>query len=134
MADEDCFMREGIRNTHNAHIWSSENPDSTVSSKIQHKFGINIWERILGDHLLGQYLLPKILSGVKYFVFLQHVLRDLMLGIPATVRQKMWFILNGASAHLAIAVRNHINATYPGKCIKRFGSFALPPCYTDLNR
>lgn len=39
---ESCFMREGVVNMHIAHMWSSENPRSTVPSKLQHMFGINI--------------------------------------------------------------------------------------------
>lgn len=132
-SDEACFTREGVVNTHNAHMWSSENPHITVSSKVQHRFSINIWAGILGDHLLGPYLLPERLNGAKYLVFLQHVLPDLLQGIPATVRQNMLFMHDGAPAHFSIAVRNHLDATYPGRWIGRGGPVAWPPRSPDLN-
>ncbi|GBM14242.1 hypothetical protein AVEN_167324-1 [Araneus ventricosus] len=75
-----------------------------------------IWAGILGDHLLGPYLLPdRLPNGSKYLDFLQHVLPDLLQRIETTVRQNMWFMYNGAPADFSIVVRNHLDATYPSK-------------------
>lgn len=72
ISDETCFTREGVINTHNSHMWWSENPHSTFSSK---------WN-----------------TGRKYLAFLQHVLPKLLQGIPPTVRQNKWFRHDGAPA------------------------------------
>ncbi|GBM50286.1 hypothetical protein AVEN_219060-1 [Araneus ventricosus] len=132
-SDEACLTREGVFNTHNAHMWSSENPHITVSSNVQHKFSINIWVGILGDNLLRPYVLLERLNDVKYLVSLQHVLLDFLHGIPTTVRQNLWFMHDGVSAHVSIVVRTHLDATYPWRWIRRGGPVAWPPRSPDLN-
>ncbi|GBN09982.1 hypothetical protein AVEN_61206-1 [Araneus ventricosus] len=88
-SDETCFTRESVFNTLCAYVVVRKF-HITVSSDVQHKFSNNIWAGILGDHLLGPYLLPERLNGtVKYLVFLQHVLPDLLQGIPTNLRQNM---------------------------------------------
>ncbi|GBM15224.1 hypothetical protein AVEN_144021-1 [Araneus ventricosus] len=94
-------------------MWSSENPHITISSNVQHKFSINICAGILGDHLLRSYLLPERINGAKYLVFLQHAIPDMLQEIPTTVGQNMWFMHDGARAHISIAMRNHLDATNP---------------------
>ncbi|GFV61220.1 uncharacterized protein TNCV_500121 [Trichonephila clavipes] len=42
---------------------------------------------MLGDPLLGPYVLPECLDGAKYLVFLQHVLPELLQGVvPLSTR------------------------------------------------
>ncbi|GBL93627.1 hypothetical protein AVEN_25625-1 [Araneus ventricosus] len=45
----------------------------------------------------------------------------------------MWFMHDGAPAHFSIVVRNHLDATYPGRWIGRGGPVAWPPLSPELN-
>ncbi|GBN41973.1 hypothetical protein AVEN_258019-1 [Araneus ventricosus] len=45
----------------------------------------------------------------------------------------MRFLHDGAPAHFSIAVRNHLDATHPGRWIRRGGPVAWPPRSPDLN-
>ncbi|GBM11271.1 hypothetical protein AVEN_267832-1 [Araneus ventricosus] len=93
--DEASFTREGIVNTHNAHMWAMDNPHASVLWKSQQRFSVNVWAVILGDYLLGPYLLPELLNEARYLVFLQHVLAELLQSMPATVQRGMWFMHDG---------------------------------------
>lgn len=73
---------------------------------------INIWEAIFEEHLLRPTLYPSCLNGANYDVFLQHIMLVLMQGIPATVRQNMWFMHNGTPAYFMIAVLKDFDAIY----------------------
>lgn len=132
-SDEATFSREGIFNMHNQHVWSACNPHCTTPRKHQHRFTVNIWTGILGDYLVGPYILPDRLSGATYRIFLEHVLPRLLQAVPLPIQSDMWFMHDGAPAHFAITVRNFLNATYPARWIGRGGPVAWPPRSPDLN-
>ena len=52
-SDEAFFTREGIFNTHNAHMWAEENPHATQRRAAQTRFSVIVWVGIIGDHLIG---------------------------------------------------------------------------------
>ncbi|GFV28514.1 uncharacterized protein TNCV_3984651 [Trichonephila clavipes] len=95
--DEATFSREGVLNTHNAHMWALNNPHSTRPRAMQQRFTVNVWAGIVGDSLFGPYILPPRLDSHKYLVFLQEVLPELLTDVPASIRRRMWFQQNGAS-------------------------------------
>ena len=57
--DEACFTRDGYFNSRNCHIWDDENPHAVFIRVHQARFNVNIWGRILGDHLLGPVIIPE---------------------------------------------------------------------------
>lgn len=67
VSDKAHSAREGVVSIDNAHTWSFENPIALSPRKCN--FSINIWAEILGDHLLGPYILLERFSGVKYLVY-----------------------------------------------------------------
>ncbi|GFU13390.1 uncharacterized protein TNCV_698201 [Trichonephila clavipes] len=69
------FSREGIFNTHNSHSWAAANPHVTRTRAAQDRFLVNVWAGILGDHLIGPYILPDRLTGPRYLIFLEQVAR-----------------------------------------------------------
>lgn len=98
------------------------------NTKVQHestsrKFSINIWAGILRDHLLGPYLLPERLNDAQYLVFLQHVLRDLLQGMPTPMSQNTWFMYESTPTYFSIMVRNHLDARYPAGGLGAAGMF-----------
>lgn len=132
-SDEATFTREGVFNTHNAHIWSSNNPHTTRSRAAQQRFSVNVWVGIVADCLIGPYLLPPRLDSAKYLVFLQEVLPELLTNVPSPVRHRMWFQQDGAPSHYGACVRDHLNRTFPNRWIGRGGPVAWPPRSPDLN-
>ncbi|GFW55976.1 DUF4817 domain-containing protein [Trichonephila clavipes] len=76
--DEASFSREGIFNTHNSHSWAAANPHVTRTRAAQDRFLVNVWADILGDHLIGPYILPGHLTGPRYLIFLEQVLPKLL--------------------------------------------------------
>lgn len=90
--DEAKFTRDGMFNMHNAHIWSTENPHAIVPRKAQHQFSVNSWCGILGDNLVGPYLIPDCLNGPIYLRFLRNILPGLLSATQAGVQQQIWYM------------------------------------------
>ncbi|EZA50974.1 hypothetical protein X777_10543, partial [Ooceraea biroi] len=89
--DEKGFSREGTFNPHNAHYWAEENPHVIHVRGYEQKFFINVWARIVGDHLLGPYILPARLNAQNYLIFLQQQLPDYLDDLPLQFRRVMWW-------------------------------------------
>ncbi|GFQ91022.1 DUF4817 domain-containing protein [Trichonephila clavata] len=89
--NEACFSRNGVFNHHNSHMWSQVNPRAIWPQKHQERWCLNVWAGILGDHLLGPYLLLERLSGRSYLVFLNEVLTEFLDDIPLAAIQGIWF-------------------------------------------
>ncbi|GFX00424.1 uncharacterized protein TNCV_2090741 [Trichonephila clavipes] len=117
--DEATFSREGVFNTHNAHMWALNNPHNTQPRAMQQRFTVNVWAGIVGDSLLGPYILPPRLDSHKYLVFLQEVLPELLTDVPAPIRRRMWLQQDGAPSHYARHVREHLDRTFSNRWIGR---------------
>ncbi|GFT08897.1 uncharacterized protein TNCV_4104141 [Trichonephila clavipes] len=128
--DEATFSREGVFNTH---MWALNNPHSTRPRAMQHRFTVNMWAGIVGDSLLGPYILPPRLDSHKYLVFLQEVLPELLTDVPAPIRRRMWFQQDGAPSYYARHVREHLDRTFPNRWIGHGGPVAWPPRSPDLS-
>ena len=61
--DEASFQRDQIVNFHNQHAWADVNPHATVEARHQQRFSVNVWAGIVGDYLVGSYVLPQRLNG-----------------------------------------------------------------------
>jgi hypothetical protein len=57
------YTRDGVNNTRNSHLWDCDNPHGTVESNYQHLFAVNVWCGVIGDQLIGPYILPRRLTG-----------------------------------------------------------------------
>lgn len=132
-SDECTFTREGILNMHNAHLWADENPKEKVVRSYQERFQVNIWAGIIGDNLIGPYMLPLHLNGARYHTFLVEVLPQLLEEVPLWIRNGMWLQHDGAPAHFDANVRRHLDITYPGRWVGRGGPVPWPPRSPDLN-
>jgi hypothetical protein len=130
--DEASFTREGIFNSRNRHLWADENPHGTWDRNFQKKFGVNVWAGILGNKIIGPYLLPDHLNGPTYLGFLRHILPELLEDIPLGARRRMWFQHDGAPPHFSIDVRNHLNMTFRNRWIGRGGPVQWPPRSPDM--
>lgn len=131
--DEAGFTREGIVNFHNNHVWAEENPHAIFESRFQNKFSINVWAGILGDRLIGPYIMPQRLDGPAYLDFLQNTLPLLLEDVPYQQRLTNFFMHDGAPPHFSRLVRDHLNQTHPDRWIGRGGPISWPPRSPDLN-
>ncbi|KAJ8942383.1 hypothetical protein NQ318_011730 [Aromia moschata] len=97
---EASFTKNGITNLHNVHVWADENPHATVVSYYQHQFqSINIWAGIIGNFLIGPFVLPERLNGQLYLEFLQNDFPDLIEDLPLETCRNMYVMHDGAPAH-----------------------------------
>lgn len=133
MTDECCFTRNGIINFHNTHVWADENPHAIRRHNFQHRFSINVWVGVIGDHLIGPYVLPMRLNGEAYLNFLTDQLPLLLEDVDLQTRRALWFMHDGAPAHFSNNVRTFLNQTYPNKWIGRNGPVRWAPRSADLN-
>jgi hypothetical protein len=88
--------------------------------------------KILNDHVIGPYLLSPRLNGVRYRVFIEQVLPELLEDVPIHTRHQMWMQLDRAPVHFSVQVCRVINAKYPGRWIARGRPVAWPPRSPDL--
>ncbi|KAJ8869089.1 hypothetical protein PR048_030651 [Dryococelus australis] len=95
----DKAIAAGIINFHNKHAWAQENSHTVEEAKHQHRFSINVWAGIIGDRLIGPYLLPNRLNSAMYHDFIANELPVSLEDMPYLQRQNMWFIHDGLLAH-----------------------------------
>lgn len=131
--DEASFTREGIFNSKNNHEWAAVNPHGTVIRGHQHRFSVNVWAGVLGDSLVGPYILPNRLTSPIYLAFIRDILPELLEDIALQDRLNMtWFQHDGAPAHFGEHVRDHLNTTYGRNWIGRGGPTPWPARSPDL--
>lgn len=131
--DEAGFNQDGIFNFHNKHIWSESNPHEICESKHQHQYSINVWAGIIGDSLIGPYILPNRLNGAAYRNFLENTLPNLIEDIPLKVLRNMWFMHDGAPAHFSKVSREYLDRRFAGRWLGRSGPINWPARSPDLN-
>lgn len=129
--DEAKFTRAGIVNHRNDHLWMAENPHAVRASTFQHEFSINVWAAIIDDKLIGPIELPHTLNGPRFLEFLTNDLTEALGDLPLIYRRGMWLQLDGAPAHFARAVREHLDANH-SPWIGRGGTVAWPPRSPDM--
>ena len=130
--DEAYFTRDGVFNYHNNHNWQQNNPHVIHPGSHQQRFNLNVWAGIVGDHLIGPYLMPSLLTGPNYTLFLRNVLPDLLDNVPIATRRRMWFQQDGAPPHYSREAREFLNERFPNRWIGRGGPVAWPPRSPDL--
>lgn len=116
--DEATFHRDGYFNSRNNHVWSDENPNGMVRRGAQVRFCVNLWAGMVGNFLLGPYLLPSRLTGAAYLTFLQEQLSEYLEDLPLSLRQTMWFQHDGAPAHFVRPVRDFLDTTFPNRYVQ----------------
>jgi hypothetical protein len=47
------FLDKATFNSHNFHVWATENPHEVFIRGFQNRFSINLWAGILGDSLVS---------------------------------------------------------------------------------
>ncbi|GIY28577.1 DUF4817 domain-containing protein [Caerostris extrusa] len=104
---EARFTRDGVFNSHNSHMWSGSNPHVIRPQRHQDSWSVNVWTGMLGNRLIGTYLLPELLTGHSF----QH---------------------DGAPGHLSSLVRHWLDIEYTGRRIGPRDPVSWPPRSPDL--
>jgi hypothetical protein len=81
-----------------SHLWARSNPHAIRERKYQIRFSVSVWAGIIGDIVVGPYLLSDLLTAQRYRDFLETVLPGLLEDVPLAVRQRLWFQHEGAPA------------------------------------
>jgi len=131
--DESSFTREGIFNSRNSHVWALDNPHEVKVRGYQHRFSLNVWAGILGNRVIGPYILPNRLNSPTYITFLRDILPELLEDVPLANRYNIWFQHDGAPAHFGNVVTDFLNMTYRQRWIGRGGPVPWPARSPDLN-
>jgi hypothetical protein len=131
--DDAGFTRDVIVNFHNTHVWMDDYPHTTVASRHQHRFSINVWVGIVGDQILGPVVLPNRLTGAVCRRFLVNDLPVLLEHVPLHQRQHMWFMHDGTPPHFLRIFRQHLNQTFGEHWIGHGSPVNWPARSRDLN-
>lgn len=129
--DEATFTRAGYTNHRNDHQWLVENPHAVRPSSFQHEFKINLWAGMIDDRLIGPIVLPPNLNGERFLAFLRNEFIEALEDIPLWNRVNIILQLDGAPAHFARSVRQHLDENFR-QWIGREGTIAWPPRSPDL--
>lgn len=133
-SDESTFFLNGTVNRHNCVYWATENPFEYREAHTQFPVKINVWCGILGDRIVGPFFLEENLTGPLYLTLLEDAVLPKIVEIVEESDEDYdpWFQQDGAPPHFAIAVRNYLDAQFPGRWIGRRGSIEWPARSPDL--
>jgi hypothetical protein len=87
--NEACFTCEGVFNVHNSRFRARDNPHAIRKSGYEVRFRVSVWTRIVGENVVGPYLLFYRLTAQRYCDFLAAVLSGLLEDVPLGVRQRL---------------------------------------------
>lgn len=130
--DEALFTRQGVFNTHNMHLWATENPKAAWETSFQRRFTIHVWAGVIGDQFVGPHIFEGNLNGPMYLNFLRNELPQLLEAVEEGRREGIIFQQDGAPPHFSLDVRRWLNATYT-TWIGRGGVVAWPARSPDLS-
>jgi len=131
--DDAQFNRDGVNNTHNAHVWGDENPHATVESNFQQRFSVNVWCAVLDEQLKGPLILEGGLTGETYLRLLQEELPQVLEDVHLNKRSRMFFQHDGAPPHSSRGVTNFLNYRFRGRWIGHCGPHHWPARSPDLS-
>ena len=115
------FTCDGVNHTRNSHVWDRDNPHGTVESNYQNLFSVNVWCGVIGDQLIGPYIIPQHLTGEIYANSLQDELPALLQKVPLQTRQ-MYYQHDGVPPHFSQVIRQYLNHKFPNQWIRCGGA------------
>lgn len=136
--DEATFTRSGLSNMHNDHVWARVNPHASRQGRFQHQWRLNVWAGLYDGHVIGPVIMPSRLNGSNYLTFLQTEFEEAIDDFPVADwdyfenQRNMVFQHDGAPAHFARNVREHLNVRFPRGWIGRGGPVLWPARSPDL--
>jgi transposase len=129
-SDECSFYMNSRTLKHNAYYWSQNNPHWIAAINHQDKRKLNVWAGIIGNRIIGPFFIEGELNGEKYLDILIREIGPALddLGLDTEI----WFQQDGAPAHYATIIRQHLDNVFPGHWIGRRGTIDWPARSPDL--
>lgn len=128
--DEAAYSRDCIFNLSNQRVWSDNILWWTTIHKYQQTFSANIWTGIVGDYVVGPYILPDNLIGA-----IPHLLgtsaSPFVVGYLANYPER--HVVYATPAHFFSMIRHLYNTTFPGRWIGHDKLLVWLPRSLDLN-
>lgn len=131
--DEATFHKNGNVNRHNFHYYSTTNPHF-IRTHSQNRWSLNVWGGVVDHFLIGPYFFEGNVTGEVYLDFLQNHLPQLLAHIPNEIRERMWFLHDGAPVHFTRPIINFLNETYNQQWIGRGGPVPWPARSPDMTK
>lgn len=133
-SDEATFHNSGAVNRHNFHYYSVENPRIIREIDNQHRWSLNVWGAVIGNHVIGPHFFEGNLGGAAYLNFIQNILPGMLAVLPTEIRNEIWFQHDGAPAHYSRPVRDLLDQQFPNRWIGRGGPTRWPARSPDLTK
>lgn len=131
--DEATFHKNGNVNRHNFHYYATTNPHF-VRMHSQNRWSLNVWGGVVGEYMIGPYFFDVRVTGGVYLNFLRNNLPPLIGHVPQAIRERMWFLHDGAPVHSTRLIIDYLNETYGEQWIGRGGPVLWPPRSPDLTK
>lgn len=131
-SDECTFYINGEVNRHNCRYWSQENPHIMHESHRQTVQKLNLWAGIIGNQIIGPFVLNGNLNAEMYLELLQNQVGPELTEVMEDAGTEIIFQQDGAPAHYGIAVRRYLNDTFEDSWIGRGGTIEWPARSPDL--
>lgn len=131
--DEATFHKNGNVNRHNFHYYATSNPHF-VRTHSQNRWSLNVWGGVVGDYVIGPHFFEGRVTGQVYLDFLQNNMPQLMVHIPNEVRERSWFLHDGAPVHYTGPITNFLDETYGQQWIGRGAPIPWPARSPDLTK
>lgn len=131
--DESTFMLNGNVNRHNCRYWTDTNPHWMIEAHTQHPQKVNVWAGIVGQNIIGPFIIDGNLDGVSYHHMLINRIMPAIQNVEGLNFNSIWFQQDGAPPHYAFQVRNLLNQTLPRRWIGRRGPIEWPARSPDLS-
>lgn len=136
-SDESSFFLNGTVNRHNCRFWSDENPHVFHEVHTQTPQKVNVWAGIFGDQIIGPIFIDDNLTGERYLRILEDLVYPRLIDIVENDERyseaDLIFQHDGAPPHYAAAVREFLDANFPGQWIGRRGPVEWPARSPDLS-
>ena len=116
--DEASFSCEGVFNTHNSHVGLTTTRMVYKKSRSAISFCRKCVAGIIGNCLLGFYLLPPRLVGWKYLILFETMLSTFLGAVPEHICQDVWYQHDGARAHSTV-VHDYLHRSFGARWISR---------------
>ncbi|XP_031788988.1 uncharacterized protein LOC100679651 [Nasonia vitripennis] len=96
-------------------MWAEENPHWFIENDRQHRWKVNLWVGIVGDRIVGPIFYDRNLTARRYRNLLRSIRRRLNNNPVALNR--MWWQMDGAPAHNAAMIADHLDELFPERWI-----------------
>lgn len=129
--DESTFSLRGPHNPSVVRYWSRENKHLSVPLRTQYPQKINIWAGILGDYIVGPFVINGNLNGERYLQMLQEEIIPAVRNLNVDF-DEIWFQQDGCPAHNARTNLEFLRTTFPERLICSRGTIPWPARSPDL--